>query len=160
MMAKTLWHAAGRLAVALAAIGCSLGPTAWADLPAVSSMEEAASVHDLVLGTDGMLVGQVVTPEGQPIDAAMVYLLDATGHPLATVMGDAQGRFAVRGVPTGVYQLAAGDRLSIYRCWTGGAAPPVAQTGALLTTSSDAVRAQWTSGPLNALVCKTKALTP
>jgi hypothetical protein len=51
----------------------------------------------------------------------------------------ADGGFAVQGLKGGVYQVSTLQGHGIYRLWSPGTAPPVAQNGAILYTQSSAV---------------------
>ena len=68
----------------------------------------------------GTIRGVVVGPDGAPVAAATVTLLDGLGDPLAATDTDAQGRFALTNVAPGTYGLRA-------------SAPPLSATIAAIT---------------------------
>ena len=112
--------------------------------------------QDLALSKAGLLQGQVLNPQGQPIADAKVWLGGSKGEPVAAGT-DAQGRFAYKGLTRGVYYLQAGDALRVCRVWRHDAAPPKSIGGLLIVADEQAVRGQMGPPPLlNSFVSKSK----
>lgn len=110
-------------------------------LAAVPDAPQAAPVTDVALRPGGLLVGQVVDPQGRPLGNIPVALNERT-RPIAQAKTDACGYFAIAGLRGGVYQAVAADTPGAYRLWTPGTAPPSAQQGALLIAGQTTVRGQ------------------
>lgn len=108
---------------------------------AETSPPAVAKPIDVALQEGGVLVGQVVTPEGVPLPNATVGI-DAGQQVLGVAKTDAQGRFAVRGLKGGVYRLSAADGSGVYRVWAPGMAPRGAQQGTLIVAGQDLTRGQ------------------
>ncbi|MDP6447041.1 MAG: carboxypeptidase-like regulatory domain-containing protein [Pirellulaceae bacterium] len=116
-------------------------------VPAHLVAAERVGVRDLALGEGGVLRGQVVAPTGVAVPQTAV-TLSQQRRPVAQVTTDAQGRFELRGVRGGVYELTAGGQVGVYRCWAARTAPPSAKQHALLV-AGDVERGQQ---PISALV--------
>ena len=112
---------------------------------------------DVALAAQGMLVGQVVDQQGIGIPAARV-VVRQNERDLVGVVTDRTGKFAVSGLRSGTYQLAAANGQAQVRLWTANAAPPVAKSRVLIVSGSEqVVRAQFGGGiggwVLPALAC-------
>ncbi len=118
----------------LAVVGCLLPGVALATAPAQGAV-------DVALTGSGVLLGQVVDSQGQPL-AGVPVTIEQAGRQLAIAPTDAEGYFAFRGVHGGVYQLSAAEGGGSYRTWVPGTAPPQAQQGALVVAGHDLVRGQ------------------
>jgi hypothetical protein len=105
----------------------------------------APAMIDVALTDGGVLVGQVVDPQGAALRKAPVSLFQRDRE-IARTLTDHQGYFAVRGLRGGVYQIAAAQGHGIFRVWTPGTAPPSCQQGALLIAGDPTFRGQC-SGP-------------
>jgi hypothetical protein len=95
---------------------------------------------DVALGPDGLLFGRVVDARGTPAASLAVSLQTFQNQEVAGVVTDPQGRFAVRAVRGGVYQLITPQGGGIYRLWAPGTAPPFAPQVATLVLGGDTVR--------------------
>jgi hypothetical protein len=126
MVRKNIW---GFGIVWLAIVGMLL------PVPVVSAAGRppvpAAVAGDVMLSVDGVLRGQVLSPQGRGMVGVRVAFSDGARELGSTVTG-VDGRFEVRGLKGGVVTLAAGTAKSTYRVWTAKAAPPAAQKGVLL----------------------------
>ncbi len=96
---------------------------------------------DVALADGAMLYGRVVTPQGTPAAAARVALLQGD-EPIAMVVTDEQGRFAIRDVAPGTYRLATESDVVPCRVWAAGTAPPAASATAALVHQPRVVRGQ------------------
>jgi len=119
----------------LAALGLCLPPLALAESP------QTPSVTDVALQEGGVLIGQVVDPQGATLARTSVSL-QSGGKEMALSQTDESGYFAFRGLRGGVYRLAAAKGQSTYRVWEPGTAPPIAYPGALIVAGQDTVRGQ------------------
>jgi hypothetical protein len=89
-----------------------------------------------------MLVGQVVDQQGIGIPGARVVVRQNDRDLVATAT-DKTGKFAVSGLRSGTYQLAAANGQATVRLWTANAAPPVAKSHVMIVSGLDqVVRAQ------------------
>jgi len=122
--------------LALAALG---SPTA-----ALAVGPEAATpsvAADVAMTADGRLIGQVVDAQGAPLAHTPVSVRDQDRE-LIRAATDQHGFFAVKGLPSGVYQFVAAEGLGSYRVWTAATAPPGAGQGALIVAGQDLARGQ------------------
>lgn len=122
-------------AVWLAVVGFCI-PTAV--LAAPPAAQEAV---DVALREGGVLLGQVVDPQGAAIGDAKVALVDGQNE-LAVAKTRGDGYFAFSGLRGGVYQVAAANGQGVYRVWAPGTAPPSAEQGALVVAGGQTVRGQ------------------
>lgn len=123
------------MAICLALAGLCLPRALFAATPE----NPQAGLIDVELQEGGVLMGQLVDPQGQPKADAAVFLLDGN-RKLAEAKTDAHGMFAFRGLRGGVYQLTGAEGIGAYRLWAPGTAPPAAQKGAMLIAGEDLVR--------------------
>lgn len=110
----------------------------------------ATTAVDVALRDGGILVGQAVDAEGQPLAKAAVSVHQSDREVAKTLTNQA-GWFAVRGLQGGTYQIVAGPAGGVYRLWTPATAPPSALQSALVTAGSPRVRGQ--QGPLGSWLC-------
>jgi len=102
-------------------------------------------VVDVALRDGGVLLGQVVDPQGAAKAGAAVSVR-YEDRELVTTSADPDGYFAVKGLRGGVHQVATQEGHAVYRLWAPGTAPPAAQDGVLLVAGSDVTRGQWGGG--------------
>lgn len=132
-----------------AAVGCCLPSTVLAsETPAPSS----AVTADVALRDGNVLLGQVVNPQGIAQTGLPVLVLRGD-QALVRTTTDANGYFAVRGLPGGVYQIATPESCGTFRVWTEGTAPPSAQPGALVIHGDQTMRAR-NGGALRYWLCQ------
>ncbi|MGQ9503413.1 MAG: carboxypeptidase-like regulatory domain-containing protein [Thermogutta sp.] len=98
-------------------------------------------VIDVALQEGGLLLGQVVTPQGTPVADTIVTVSNGQ-QALGVAKTDAQGRFAFRGLQGGVYQLSAANGSGVYRLWAPRTAPPGAQQVTFIVSGQDLARGQ------------------
>lgn len=124
-----------RWTASLAAIGAG-----WSLLlSAAVAADPSPTVRDVALRNGGVLVGQVVDPQGVPRVGVPVTIRSGQ-QPLAVGITDKGGYFAFSGLQGGAYQLSTQEVQGVYRTWTPGAAPPSAQPGALIVDGTEVVR--------------------
>ena len=124
--------------VGLAALGiCLPQPLLAADVTGARS----SIVGDVTLTGDGVLHGQVIDAQGQPMEKTSVTLFDQNQRSW-TAETDQFGRFAFTGLRGGVYQLVSAGGRASYRLWAPGTSPPTARQAALVVAGEDAVRGQ------------------
>jgi hypothetical protein len=111
----------------------------------------ATTITDVVLGADGMLVGQVLHAAGQPAVDTPV-MVRQNGREVAATWTDSRGDFAIRGLRGGVYELSAGQSHGLYRLWAAQTEPPSAQRGVLIVAESSLARGQSPVGVLGYLM--------
>lgn len=100
-----------------------------------------AQITDVALANGGMLIGQVVDPQGIGKAGVQVVVLQQGRQPIGTVT-DRAGNFQVAGLTGGAAQVVTEGGQGVYRLWTANAAPPVAQSRALLVANGQIVRGQ------------------
>jgi len=106
-------------------------------------------VVDVGLMDGGILLGQVVDRRGAGL-AEVAVSVRSQAKQVATATTDAGGRFAIGGLPAGVYQIAAANVQATYRLWASGVAPPSASRTAMIVAGNDTVRGQCGTGRLRA----------
>ena len=124
------------LLVSVAAIGFCLPESLVA---AAESRGPVAT--DVALREGGILVGQVLNSEGTGLAGIQVSVLRGGKDSVTTTTG-ADGRFVVKGLPGGVYQIAAAEGHGVYRLWAANTAPPAATEEAVLVAGTPVVRGQ------------------
>ncbi len=130
--------AMSRIFVLLATIGLCLPPAVFAS---GAEVKREPVVIDVALQEGGLLLGQVVNPQGAPLSKTAVSLQE-NGREIAVTQTNKQGYFAVRGLRGRVYQVVAAEAHGTFRTWNPGAAPPTSQHGALLVAGKQTVRGQ------------------
>lgn len=133
-------------AVGLATLGFCIPAVTLAAGPAAKSAVKPAVV-DVALKDGGVLLGQVVDPQGKGIQGTTV-ALSRYDREVVQISTGAEGYFALKEVPGGVYQLASGNGGGVYRLWAPGTAPPAAQEGALLVAHEEVVAVRGQSPPV------------
>ncbi len=132
--------------LALASAGLLLPQTAavaadQSNAPGPQGAAAEATVRDVALAAGGVLQGQVLAPEGQPVSQAPVTVW-ASGRRIAATESDADGGFAIAGLRGGHYTVVAPESSSEYRLWTENTAPPHAVQRVLLVAGGAATRGQ------------------
>lgn len=123
-------------AISLAALAFCIPTMVFAAGPAAKP-----AVTDIALKDGGVLLGQIVDPQGKGLQNTNVSLRHYDHEVVATKTG-AEGYFAIKDVRGGVYQIASGDGIGVYRLWAPGTAPPTAQEGVLLVANDTVIRGQ------------------
>lgn len=137
------WKLLQSTAVAVACCGSALPQAALAAGGAQPSQTQAvaptAVVADVALSADGLLRGQVVNGQGQPLASVPVSVRANSGE-IVSAVTDKNGFFAVGGLRGGSYTVVAGQGYGAFRLWTAQTAPPVAKPGLLVVSSKEIVR--------------------
>lgn len=117
----------------VAVFGClAMAQSAWAQGPAIP---------DVALQEGGVLNGQLLDQAGKP-KAATPVVVAQKGKVVVIAKTDKQGRFSIRGMRGGVYELANEHGNGVYRLWAPETAPPAAKTGVLMVVNESVVRGQ------------------
>lgn len=103
--------------------------------------KQASKLLDVSLQKGGVLVGQVLNPQGKPIAATTISVIDSR-QKIAKVFTDRDGNFRVTGLKGGVFRVATLQQQKVCRLWAPQTAPPAAQSGVLLVSKSEVLRAQ------------------
>ncbi len=98
----------------------------------------APAVIDVALRDGGVLHGQVVNVEGSGV-AGMPVSIKAQDRTVAATTTAPNGTFSIPGLKGGVYQVATVQGQGVYRLWSPGTAPPIAQQGAVVYARDRAV---------------------
>lgn len=102
---------------------------------------QAPRIADVALAGGGLLVGTVVDAGGKPQSGAEVSLKQGNRE-IARVTSDSAGRFGVKRVRGGVYELQSANHRELFRVWAPGTAPPRANSTAVLVAEERIVRGQ------------------
>ena len=105
---------------------------------AFSAAPQSAQISDVVLHQGGVMVGQLVDAQAQPVAGRQVALRQAT-KVVATVATDKNGQFAVRGLRSGIYTLESGNSRGLVAAWNANAAPPTAHPSVMIVASDNQV---------------------
>ena len=103
----------------------------------------SATVNDVALNADGVLAGQVQDTAGNPQASARVTVRHRE-QDVAAVTTDRMGRFFVRGLDSGMHELAVDESRTVCRIWAPNTAPPAAERGVTLVVGKPQVRGQST----------------
>jgi len=132
---------------AVAALGLVLPQSAIAAVP-VSAAPVAKSpvdnlpggaMNDIALQPGGVLLGQVVDPQGVAKAGAPV-TIEYAGREVAKTTTDERGVFAAQGLRGGAYKITTAEGSSACRLWAADTAPPSARPAALVVAGDDLVR--------------------
>lgn len=99
---------------------------------------QSRKITDVVLQEGGVLVGQLVNAQAQPLAGQQVSLRQANDV-VATVETNKQGQFAVRGLRSGIYALETGNARGMVAAWNAKAAPPTAHQAVMLVGGDNEV---------------------
>lgn len=105
------------------------------------------TVRDVALQAGGVLEGQVLDTQGQPVANAAVRAvgLGTRAEQVRTAQADAAGRFQIAGLSGGVYRLETAQGLVICRLWAPNTSPPAAESSVLLVHGGETVRGNLSS---------------
>ena len=102
----------------------------------VAAAAPVAAPRDVALHQGGVLLGQIVDAKGVSVAKTQVSLF-SEGKEVARTQSDSTGKFAVKGLKGGVYQVASANNRGVYRLWSAQTAPPSAQRGMMLVSDAD-----------------------
>ena len=112
---------------------------------AVPDARAGFAASDVELGPGGVLLGQVVDVNGRPATATRVALCQSHRE-IASAVTDHDGRFAVRGLRGGTYEIIAAGQRSHCRAWAPNTAPPDTSRQTLVVVGGQVARGA--QGPL------------
>jgi hypothetical protein len=98
-------------------------------------------ISDVELVAGGVLAGQVIDINGQPLGGQVIVVEQSGREPIST-RSDQDGRFRLAGLNAGLCRIAYGETLSAWRCWSPSTAPPAATKEVLLIPSERIERGQ------------------
>ena len=98
-------------------------------------------IKDVELTKEGVLYGQVYTPQGQKVPNAVVQLR-YQGTAVAAARSNEHGQFAISGVRGGAHEIVVGPLRKPVRLWANGAAPRNATKGMVVAIDETIVRGQ------------------
>ena len=127
------------LLVAAASVSMILPQFAYAASSGQPARPASAAIRDVALRDGGYLTGQVLDAAGAPVAATPVAVVDQSRAVATALTGD-DGRFTMKGVKAGVYQVATAKGVTVCRLWAPGTAPPAAQAEALVVNGDTVVR--------------------
>ncbi len=131
-----------RAVTAVAIIGLLLPRPVWALQPTGTINVAVKNTADVQLDDAGTFWGQVIRADGQPLASVPIHIT-RHGKLVASVHTDSEGKFAVRQMRGGVYEVATPYQSDVIRLWAARTAPPTAAERLILTArSADIVRAQ------------------
>jgi hypothetical protein len=104
-------------------------------------------VIDVALTEHGNLLGQMVSPQGIGAPEHQVVLMQGNKVAMLTTTS-ADGFFSFENVRGGMYQIVAGDEITVVRAWTAGTQPPVARQSVLLIAGNEVHRGQQGGKPV------------
>jgi len=102
---------------------------------------KAPAIVDVALQANGSLSGQVLDEQGLGLEGALVSVRQGKDEIAQTVAGK-NGEFAVANLRGGIYQIAAGQGMGLYRLWAPNTAPPSTRTALRLVSKANVFRGQ------------------
>lgn len=93
------------------------------------------AIVDIALADGGTLQGKIVDLQGGSVTGLPVSMQTHDGNFITTTTQQ-DGRFALKGLKSGVYQVGATEGHGTYRLWSPGTAPPSAQKDAIIYTQN------------------------
>ncbi len=126
----------GKWAAAVAALGMVLPSPVLGAAP-------VTAVADIALRPGGVLLGQVVDPQGVA-KAGTPVMIEYRGQEVVRTTTDESGVFAAQGLRGGQYQINTSESSTACRLWAADTAPPSARPAALVVSGKDTlVRGQF-----------------
>ncbi len=109
--------------------------------PALPASTRRTEFRDVALQPGGVLSGQLVDPQGQPLAGRTVWMRVA-GETVATTTTGRDGSFQAAGLRGGLYHLLTPEAWMVCRCWAPNTAPPAANARLLLVANGGIERGQ------------------
>jgi len=150
MVASSIW---GRALIALATVGM-LVPVVPASATE-NATRSAQPLRDIELGRGGLLVGRLTDANGRPL-ADVPVEVRSSGKPLAAMLSDAEGVFAVAQLRGGVHEITTAGSNEVCRLWAPGTAPPGALPSIEVVAPGEVVRGQYGPPPGNRFIKRAK----
>jgi len=129
-------------AVGLACLGVVVPQSQLMAATPKEQVQNATVISDVKLAANGTLSGHVIDAQGVGTEGALVSIRVADRE-VAQTATDAGGRYVVRNLRGGVYQIVSGQSTQFVRAWAPGTAPPAAHEQALLVSGGQVVRGQF-----------------
>lgn len=104
------------------------------------NVKAKSQTNDISLSANGELRGQVVDQQGRPQALTNVAVFQQQ-KVVAHTKTDVLGRFAIRGMKPGAYQIQSAVGGKSVRLWAAQTAPPVAQQAVLVVADKNVSRA-------------------
>jgi len=109
---------------------------------------QTLTVVDVALQNEGVLHGQIMDKQGQPLSDIKIQVLSASADKQWQTQSDAKGQFQLTGLSGATYHLQVGEHVQLLRAWSAGTAPPSATKGLLIVQNSDVILAQNCGSPV------------
>ena len=106
-----------------------------------------SAIKDVALREGGVLQGQLVDTSGAA-KVAIPVVVAQNGKVVVVAKTDERGRFTIRGMRGGAYQIESANANGVYRLWAPKTAPPAAKSGVLLVADDSVVLGQSCKPPL------------
>ncbi|HBN77517.1 MAG TPA: hypothetical protein DD473_17250 [Planctomycetaceae bacterium] len=129
------------LLTGFACLSLVLAPIFSTQAEVARTTKTKSAVSDIALSNGGALNGKAVTGQGQALNGAKVSVR-RNNEVVATTVTDADGKFTVAGLDTGIYELQAGEGKGVVRAWEGSVAPPTSKSNVLIVSGATTTRAQ------------------
>ncbi len=110
--------------------------------PASAVSKSNVQVTDVVLHKGGLLVGSFVGDKGEAVKANQV-ALRKDGKVIATATTNDKGQFGIRGLRSGVYEVATARGNGFFRLWSKETAPPSAHPAVIIVAGNEVLRGQY-----------------
>lgn len=138
----------GNSLAALAILVLAIPVQTFADTQTTKS---AVGITDVALSANGALRGQIVQSSGQPVTNATVQV-SHKGKVIAEIKTDASGRYAVKGLRSGLHVVKTSEGQQVCRFWTNHTAPAAARKSLVMSADSQVVRGQLLGGGFGSLL--------
>ncbi|MDG1897841.1 MAG: carboxypeptidase-like regulatory domain-containing protein [Fuerstiella sp.] len=139
---------AGNSLAAVAIMGIAIPVHAFAE---TNTGKIAASVTDVALSANGELHGQVVQSSGRAVTNAVVRV-SHKGSVIAEVKTDRAGRYAVKGLRSGLHVVKTSKGQQVCRFWAKHTAPSAAKKSLVMSADSHVIRGQMMAGGMGSLM--------
>ncbi|WP_339743300.1 carboxypeptidase-like regulatory domain-containing protein [uncultured Rubinisphaera sp.] len=123
------------LLTGFACLSLVLAPIFSTQAEVARTTKTKSAVSDIALSNGGALNGKAVTGQGQALEGAKVSVR-RNNEVVATTVTDAEGKFTVAGLDTGIYELQAGQGKGVVRAWEGSVAPPTSKNNVLIVSGA------------------------
>ena len=104
----------------------------------LTTQDATPKTLDVALDADGVLNGYLVDGQGKPLANEAVVVRQGRRE-VAKTKTDSKGKFEVKSLRGGVYQIESKVGSSNYRVWANGTAPKNSRSVALVVNSKDPV---------------------
>lgn len=132
----------------LACLAGMLLPIEIANGQSTTNVQRANTVLDFALAEGGVLSGEVRDTAGRPLENIRVSI-STGGTQIATTQTNSEGLFSIGELREGQHVLTAADQSFGYRLWPSDAAPPGAETYAVIIIDrEEVVYSEPTRGPV------------